>query len=125
MHEHNDVATVQHLENARSTAYLRGDADFIGCLLTPDFVEVLGNGELQFLAYQLKVVAKNRGKNLAMPDLPKVNVLKHGNVAVAHAISSTTDSSGKPRTRRLVDFYHWEHGKCHAFFAQQPLVESH
>lgn len=115
MHEHNDVATVQHLANVWSTAYLRGDADFIRCLLTADFVEVLGNGELQFLAYELKVVAKNRGKNLAMPDLPKVNVLKHGNVAVAHGISSTTDSSGKPRTRRFADFYHWEHGKWRAF----------
>lgn len=125
MHEHKDIATVQHLENAWLTACLRGNADFIRCLLTPDFVEVLGNGELQFLAYELKVVAKNRGKNLGMPDLPKVNVLKHGNVVVAHGISSATDSSGKRRTRRFADFYHWEHGTWRAFFARQPLVVSH
>jgi hypothetical protein len=119
MHQHRDAATVQHLENAWSTAYLRGDIELERCLLTPDFTEILRTGEVKALADELEFAMKNKGKNLAIPELPKSTVLMHGNVAVGYGTSRSTGTDGQPRTMRYADYYVWEGGAWHAFFAQQ------
>ena len=72
---------------------------------------------------ELDLAAKNQGKNLPIPNLPKTNVLLHGNVAVAYGISSST-SNGKSKTTRFADSYLWEHGTWHVFFAQQTRMEN-
>jgi hypothetical protein len=118
MHQRRDVATVQHLEDAWSIAYLKGDTDLELCLLAPDFTEILRTGEVKVLTDELGFAAKNKGKNLAIPDLPKSTVLIHGNVAVAYGISKSTGADGTPRTMRYADYYVWENDTWHAFFAQ-------
>jgi|GEM_PF-1758531 len=122
-HQRRDVATIQHLEDEWSRAYLRGDTELEGCLLSPDFTEILRTGEVKGLQDELDLAAKNQGKNLATPDLPKTNVLLHGNVAVAYGISSST-SNGKSKTTRFADSYLWEHGTWHVYFAQQTRIEN-
>jgi hypothetical protein len=124
LHQHRDVATVQHLEDEWSLAYLRGDTDFERCLLTPDFTEIVRSGEVKVLADELALAAKNRGKNLPILDFPKPTVLLHGNVAVAFGMSSSTTSDGKLRQTRYADYYIWENGVWHAFFAQQTQIEN-
>lgn len=123
MDQRRDAATVQHLEDEWSRAYLRGDTGLERCLLAPDFTEILRSGEVKGLQDELELAAKNQGKNLAIPELPKTNVLLHGNVAVAYGISSST-SGGKLRTTRFADSYLWERGAWHVFFAQQTLMEN-
>jgi hypothetical protein len=123
MRQRRDVATIQHLEDEWSRAYLRGDTELERCLLSPDFTEILRTGEVKGLRGELDLAAKNQGKNLAIPDLPKTNVLLHGNVAVAYGISSST-SDGKSKTTRFADSYLWEHGTWHVFFAQQTRIEN-
>jgi len=124
MHQTKDVATIQHLEDEWSTAYLQGNTDFERCLLAPDFTEILRTGEVKFLGDELELAAKNRGKNLAIPHLPKPKVLLHGNVAVAYGMSRSTASDGKVRETRFADSYLWENGTWHVFFAQQTQVPS-
>jgi|HubBroStandDraft_6_1064221.scaffolds.fasta_scaffold00014_44 hypothetical protein len=124
-HERRDAATVQRLENAWSIAYLRGDTDLERCLLAPDFTEILRTGEVKVFTDELAFAAKNRGKNLAIPDLPKSTVLIHGNVAVAYGTSTSAGADGQPRTMRFADYYVWEDGGWHAFFAQQTQFENH
>jgi hypothetical protein len=124
LHQHRDVATVQHLEDEWSLAYLRGDTDFEQCLLTPDYTEIARSGEVKVLADELALAAKNKGKNLPIPDLPKSTVLLHGNVAVAFGMSGSTTSDGKQRKTRYADYYIWENGAWHAFFAQQTQFQN-
>jgi len=124
MHQRRDVATVQHLEDEWSRAYLRGDTDFERCLLAADFTEILRTGEVKVLADELELAAKNRGKNLAIQDLPNVKILLHGNVAVAYGISTSAASNNKARTTRFADSYLWENGVWHVFFVQQTQFES-
>lgn len=124
MNQHKDVATVQHLEEAWSIAFLQGDTDVVRCLLTPDFTEIQRSGEVKALTDELALAAKNKGKNNSIPDLPKSTVLIHGNVAVAYGISKSTGDDGKPRTTRFADYYIWENGAWHAFFAQQTQLEN-
>ncbi len=120
-HQARDVATVQRLENAWSVAYLKGDADLEKCLLTSDFTEILGDGSIKHLEDELTLARNNKGKDLAIPDLPTSTVLLHGNVAAAHGISESKRSDVRPRRKRFVDYYVWEHGKWHVYFAQQTL----
>jgi hypothetical protein len=124
MHQRRDVATIQHLEDEWSLAYLRGNTGLERCLLAPDFTEILRTGEVKILADELELAAKNRGKNLTIPSLPKPNVLLHGNVAVAYGLSSSSASDGQSRKTRYADYYLWENGAWHAYFAQQTQIKN-
>jgi hypothetical protein len=119
LHQRRDVATVQDLEHAWSVAYLRGDTDLERCLLASDFTEIMRTGEVKGLTDELEFAAKNQGKNPAIPDLPKSTVLIHGNVAVAYGTSTSAGADGARRRTRFADYYVWENGAWHAFFAQQ------
>jgi hypothetical protein len=123
-HERKDVATIQTLETAWSVAFLQGDTELERCLLTPDFTEILRDGSVQVLADELGFAAKNRGKNLPIPDLPKGAVLIHGVVAVAYGLSTSTGKDGKLRMTRYADYYVWEESSWHAFFAQQSELSA-
>ncbi len=115
--QHKDIATVQHLEDEWTLAFLRSDTDLERCLLSPDFTEIKRTGEVTFLSDELELAAKNRGKNLAIPNLPKAKILLHDDVAVAYGIST----SGKIR---YSDSYFWKNGAWHVFFAQQTQLEN-
>ncbi len=120
--QHEDAATIQHLEHAWSMAFLQGDTQLESCLLSPDYMEIRRNGELGHLREELAMAAKNRGKNLKMPQIPEVTVMIHENVAVAYALSSFAGPDGEPRRTRSADFFVWKNGEWHAFFSQQTPV---
>jgi hypothetical protein len=105
-HQQRDEATIQNLETAWNIAMSRGDTDFELCLLTPDFMEILPNGELKTLTDQLGFTEKNQEQNKPVAELPKIKVLIHGNVAVAHATWKPTEANRKPD--QTADFFIWE-----------------
>lgn len=109
------------LDNAWSAAFPRGDTQFLQCLLIPQFTQIVRSGGLKFLADELEMTANNRGKNLKIPELPKAVILLHDNVAVAYGVIPSLDPQGRPKAR-LADFYVWEDGQWHAFFAEQTPV---
>jgi len=116
--EHKDVATLQRLETAWSIAYLKGDTEFERCLLTADFTEIMSSGDIAVLKDELGFAEANQGKNLSIPDLPKSTILLHGNVAAAYGTSR-----GKAHVSKYADYYLWESGAWHAYFAQQTRVQ--
>jgi hypothetical protein len=118
-----DVATIQRLENAWTIAYLKADTNFELCLLSKDFTEIVRSGDVKFLSDELEFARKNEGKNLPIPKLPEPTVLLHDNVAVAYGTSQSTGPDGKIKETRYADYYVWENGKWHAFFAQQTAFQ--
>jgi hypothetical protein len=123
LHEQKDEATIERLEKAWTIAYVQGETNLERCLLTPDFKEILRSGEVKALSDELQFAANNKGKNLTVPDQPKAAVLIHGNVAVAYGTSKSTEAAGTPRITRYADYYVWENGSWHVFFAQQTQVQ--
>lgn len=119
-----DAATIQRLEKAWTAAYLKGDLEFERCLLTADFTEIMRTGEVKVLADELDFARKNIGKSLPIPDVPEGTVFIHGSVAVAYGVSSSTAADGSVRKTRYADYYVWERGSWHAFFAQQTAVRA-
>lgn len=124
MHQKKDTATIQRLEDEWSIAFLRGDTEFMRCLLIPDFTEITRSGELKFLRDELDMAAKNRGRNLSVPELPKAKVLIYQNVAVAYALTTIAGADGKPHPRRNADSYIWTNGQWHVFFSEQTPVQN-
>lgn len=118
-HQQRDKATIERLEQAWSIAYLHGDTPLERCILAPDFTEILRTGEVKGLADEMGLATKNKGKNVAIPDLPKPTILIHGNVAVAYGTSGPAG-----RRMKYADYYVWENGSWHAFFAQQTQLET-
>ena len=114
--EHRDIATIQALELEWTRAYLRGDTDFEKCLLTPDFTEIMHNGDIKGLSAELALAAKNKAKPLPLGDLPSGQVLLHGNVAVAYGRSTGA------RAMRYADYYVWENSQWRVYFAQQTEI---
>jgi hypothetical protein len=121
-HQHQDAATVRHLETAWSVAFLRGDTQLMGCLLIPEYTEIMRSGALKHRSDELEMAAKNQGKNLAIPDLPQADVLLHDNVAVAFGQSLTPGPDGQVIARRFADSFVWEQGRWRAVFSQQTPV---
>jgi|ERR1051326_1008203 hypothetical protein len=123
-HQQKDMATIKHLENAWSVAFLHGDTQFMSCLLVPEYTEIMRSGALKNRSDELEMTAKNQGKNLAIPELPQPEVLLHDSVAVAYGESLTPGADGKAHARRFADSFVWENGRWYAFFSQQTPVET-
>jgi hypothetical protein len=112
-------ATIRKLESAWVHAFLTGDSDLEGCILSPDFTEIRSDGTIDHFAEQMARVAKHKGgtDNGNRPDL---QVLMHDDVAVAYAVSKETMMiDGKPHGFASADYYVWKDGAWHCFFAQQ------
>jgi hypothetical protein len=126
MHQQRDAATIQHLEDAWSMAFLRGDAEFMRCLLVPQFTEITLSGQLKFLSDELEMATNNRGKNLKIPEeLPRATVLLHDNVAVAYGEVVSTSADGTSKAKRYADSFLWENGRWYVFFSEQAPEVKH
>jgi ketosteroid isomerase-like protein len=118
-----DAATVQKLETAFTVAFLKGDTDFEKCLLLPNYAEVSRSGKWRELPDELAGTAKNRGKNLPLTDMPQIDVLLHGDVAIAHGLFTFTAPDGKSQSTRFSDVYVWKDGGWHVMYSQQTPAD--
>jgi hypothetical protein len=118
-----DAATVQRLENAFTAAFLKGDTDFEKCLLLPNYAEVSRSGKWRDLSSELEGTARNQGKNLSAPEMPKVDVLMHGDVAIAHGLFTFTPPDGKSQSTRFSDVYVWKDNAWHVLYSQQTPAD--
>jgi hypothetical protein len=118
-----DPATIQQLEKAWSIAYLKGDAGLEACLLLPGFTEILGDGRVMHLDDELALARSNRGKHLPIPGFPAEHVLLHGDAAVAFGLGSSKAADGQVHRQWFADYYVWNHGAWHVYFAQQTPIQ--
>lgn len=119
-----DAATIQRLERAWSVAFLTGDAELESCLLLPAFTEIFGDGRMGHLDDELALARANQGKHLPIPDFPGEQVLLHGDAAVAYGVSTSKGPDGQVRRQWFADYYVWDRGAWHAYFAQQTPIAS-
>ncbi|MEW9571827.1 hypothetical protein ABQJ54_08690 [Rhodanobacter sp. Si-c] len=118
-----DAATIQRLERAWSVAFLTGDAALESCLLLPTFTEIFGDGRTGHLSDELALARANQGKHLPIPDFPGEKVLLHGDAAVAYGVSTSKGANGQVRRQWFADYYVWDRGAWHVYFAQQTSIK--
>ncbi|HEX3437157.1 MAG TPA: nuclear transport factor 2 family protein [Pseudacidobacterium sp.] len=120
--QQHDEATVQRLETAFTNAFLKGDTDFEKCLLLSNYAETSRLGKWRVLSDELEGASRNRGRNLSIPEMPKVDVLMHGDTAIAHGVFTFTGADGKSQSMRFSDVYVWTDDAWHVLFSQQTPV---
>jgi hypothetical protein len=86
LNEKRDASTIVILEDAWTSAFLRGDIGFMACLLAPDFTEIMRSGAIYHLSDEIALAEKNKGRTAELSTLPHINVLLHDNVAVAYGL---------------------------------------
>lgn len=59
-HEKRDDSTILTLERTWNLAYLTGDTRLLGCLLTPDFTEIMRNGAVYRRVDELELAEKTK-----------------------------------------------------------------
>lgn len=123
-HQQENAATIQRLETSWTLAYLTGDTNFERCLLTPDFTEIMSDGAIDRLRDELALAMKNRGRNVAVPPSVSITVHLHGRVAVAYGINAGKLVNGRSYHQYFADYYLWNDGAWHVFFAQQTKFPS-
>jgi hypothetical protein len=114
-----DASTIRRLETAWSAAYLSGDVEFERCLLTPDFTEIMSDGNINHLTDELTLAERNKNNPATAPAMPAITILLYENVAVAYGISSVKTVDGKPYKSYFADYYVWASGGWRVYFAEQ------
>ncbi|WP_256366833.1 nuclear transport factor 2 family protein [Acidobacterium sp. S8] len=122
--QHHDAETVQKLESAFMNAFLKGDTDFDKCLLLPNYAEISRSGKWLDLSRELEITEKNRGKNLSVPEMPKVDVILQDDVAIAHGVFTAPGADGKSHSTRFSDTYVWKDGNWHVLYTQQTPADN-
>jgi len=113
--EKRDAATIRRLEGAWNDAFLNGDTAFEKCLLLPDFQQINHDGSVTDLTEELARAERNRAKPMRASSMPPVQVIIHGDTAVAYGV--VIKSTGKRSV--WADYYIWNGSSWHAYFAQQ------
>lgn len=121
-HQSRDASTILGLENEWNAAFQSGDTESMGCLLTANFTEIMRNGSVLHRDDELAMAVKNGGHPKAAPILPQITVLLQGNVAVAYGLASERQIHGVLQKNYYADYYVWNGGSWHAFFAQWTPV---
>jgi hypothetical protein len=112
--QRHDQATLQRIELAWLTAELRGNTQFLECLLLPDYVNIGKDGQTHPRAEVLGRVAKNVGKDREIPPIESTAVV-HGDAATAYSRSRTHDKDGQSRDVAYIDTFVFVNGAWHAY----------
>lgn len=118
VNEKRNVSTILTIESEWNSAFLGGDTEFMTCLLTPDFTEIMKNGSVYHRSDELALTKKNRSTVKKAAALPQITVLLHDDVAVAYGLASEHQIKGILHKNYYADYYVWTNGSWHAVFAQ-------
>jgi len=78
------------------------------------------DGHINHLHEELGLARKNKGKKMAVPSTLPIVVQIRGEVAVAYGVSAPRKmADGTVRRSYFADYYVWENGSWHVYFAQQ------
>jgi hypothetical protein len=113
-HQKKDEDTIRRIEQGWLTAELRGNPQFLECLLEPDYRTSGRNGKVRSRKDVIDRVAKIADSTREVPKLETI-VFMHGDAASAHSILRTTDEPGNPKEVHFVDSYTFHDGRWHAF----------
>ena len=69
-HEKKDASTILALESGWNAAFLSGDTDSMGCLLTANFTEIMRNGNVLHRNDELAMAERNRDHLKSAPACP-------------------------------------------------------
>lgn len=109
-----DEATLRRIEHDWLTAELRGNTQFLSCLLLPTYVNIRKDGTTRPGADIIAHAKTNAGKDREIPPIESTIVI-HGDAATAFSRSQTRDKAGALQDVRFIDSFVFVDGAWHAY----------
>ena len=116
-HQSADAASIKQVEHAWTEAFLHGGTEYLGCLLTADYVSVSAKGVPRDRAAIIGIAEKNKGKSDPIPALPEPTIEIYGNTAVVRSDSAAAPDSKYP-AMYSADIFAFQDGAWHAVYSQ-------
>jgi hypothetical protein len=117
-----DTASVKKAEDAWDEAFLHGNADYLQCLLTPDYASVSPKGSHD-KAWELEHASKNKGSSAPVLDFPGMTFQVHGTTAIARLFHPAS-ADGKQPASYAADIFTFQDGAWHAVYSQHTNLDA-
>jgi ketosteroid isomerase-like protein len=109
-----DEDTIRRIEHDWLAAEMRGDARFLQCLLTPDYVNMGKDGTKHPGSDVIAHARNNAGKHREVPPIESTIVV-NGDAATAYSRSKTRDQAGAWQHVYFVDTFLFRNGAWHPY----------
>jgi hypothetical protein len=117
-----DTASVKKAEDAWDEAFMHGNAEYLQCLLTPDYASVSPKGS-HGKDWEIERASKNKGSSTPIPDFPGMTFQVHGTTAIARLFHPASPD-GKQPAAYSADIFTFQDGAWHAVYSQHTTVEA-
>jgi hypothetical protein len=117
-----DTTSVKKAEDAWDEAFLHGNAEYLECLLMPDYASVSPKGS-HGKDWEIEHASKNKGSSEPIPDFPGMTFQVHGTTAIARLFHPAS-ADGKQPAAYSADVFIFRDGAWHAVYSQHTTVEA-
>lgn len=115
-----DAASLERVEDAWNEAFMRGNTDYLECLLVPDFVTVTPHGKRDRV-WELEHARQNRGNTAPIPQVTGTVFQIEGSTGIAKLYKPPSADGQHPATR-LADVFSFQDGAWRAVYSQHTFV---
>ncbi len=116
-----DAASLERVEDAWNEAFMRGNTDYLECLLVPDFVTVTPHGKRDRV-WELEHARQNRGSTVPIPHFSGTVFQIVGSTGIAKLYKPASADGQHPATQ-LADVFTFQDGAWRAVYSQHTFVE--
>jgi hypothetical protein len=116
-----DAVSLQRVEDAWNEAFMRGNTDYLECLLVPDFITVTPHSTRD-RAWELEHARQNRGSITAIPHFSGTVFQIEGSTGIARLYKAASADGQHPATY-LADVFTFQNGAWRAVYSQHTFVE--
>jgi hypothetical protein len=120
-----DAESVRRAEREWSKAFLTGDADYLECLLEPDYESVWYTGQVRSRQEIIDKARAHRANPIPVPSFPMPTIQVHGNTAISRSDIDIPDPAKKePRKVRFLDIFSYYDRRWHVLHTQDVELKS-
>ena len=116
-----DAASLERVEDAWNEAFMRGNTDYLECLLVPDFVTVTPHGKRD-RAWELEHARQNRGSSAPILHFSGTVFQIEGSTGIVKLHKPASVDGQHPATQ-LADVFTFQDGAWRAVYSQHTFVE--
>jgi hypothetical protein len=116
-----NAASLARVEDAWNEAFMRGNIDYLECLLVPDFVTVTPHGKRD-RAWELEHARQNRGSSAPILHFAGTVFQIKGTTGIAK-LYKPESADGQHAATQLADVFTFQAGAWRAIYSQHTFVE--
>ena len=116
-----NAASLQRVEDDWNEAFMRGNTDYLECLLVPDYTTVTPRGTRD-RAWELEHARQNQGSSAPIPHVSGTVFQIDGTTGIARLYKAAS-ADGKHPATYLADVFTFKDGAWRAVYSQHTFVQ--